>query len=185
MRLLFGGLGEVLIGHSPIHRLSYPDKRLDDPAVLAIFHEVGMHGLPVLFHADPPFERQVDTMLAACTGTRFIWAHCAYDFTQEYGGAPRNADWAAEKLARHPNLTFDLSHWIISPTYLLHPQWQSLLASMPRRFVLGLDMSEDYETEGLWLQVLRAALDRLPDEAVHAIRDSNMRALLPRQWNNM
>ncbi len=174
----FSGMGEILLGHSPMHRAAFDGRRMDDAPALAAFQEVGRYGLPVLFHADPPFEAQAESMLVQCPNTRFIWAHIGYDFLGEYGGSPRAAVWAESKLDQFPNLYFDLSHWKISPIYLLESGWQSLLERKSERFVLGVDMSESYEAEGLWIPPLRAVTVGLSGNAKRRIEGDNLLGLL-------
>ncbi len=177
----FAGMGEILLGHGPTRQRN-PELRLDDPRFLDTCRIAGEKGLPVIFHADLPFAEEAERLVRACPGTRFIWAHCGYDYTAPYGGKGRSAEWAAERLEEYSNLYFDLSHWIISPLYLTRGDWPAVLERYDNRFLLGLDSSVDYLTQGHWSEILLAILSRLPEASVRKIEEENLLGLLPGKW---
>lgn len=177
----FAGMGEILLGHGPTRQRN-PELRLDDGRFIEACRLVGEKGMPVIFHADPPFAEEAERLLRACPGTRFIWAHCGYDYTVPYGGKGRSAEWAAERLEEYPNLYFDLSHWIISPLYLTRGNWPKVLERYNNRFMLGLDSSVDYLIQGHWAEGLRAILSHMPTASIWKIEGENLLRLLPEKW---
>ncbi len=175
---VFQGLGEVLMGHTPIHDTCFPDRRMTDPEPVAVFRLMGECGLPVLVHVDPGFSEDMRRVLQLCPGTDFIWAHLAYDFLAPYGGVCCEPAEIEALLDRYPNLYFDISHWKISPIYLCEDAWQTLLERRNNRFLFGVDMSEDYLTEAVWLGAYRHALAGLGPGARTSISGENLEKLL-------
>lgn len=174
----FKGLGEILLGHTPIHNLSFENKSMTDDEPIHIFQMMGKYGLPVLFHADPQFAAQSETAISLCPQTNFIWAHAAYNFCGSYGGNGRSPDEIERMLSAHPNLYFDISHWKISPIYLYEPDWLALLSAHSDRFVFGSDMSENYLTESVWVPAYMLILSALGTCEQEKIMGENLLQLI-------
>lgn len=173
----FRGLGEILLGHTPLQRAAPRRLPYDDAACLRVFRAAGACHLPVLAHADPAFSGEFLSAAEQCPQTCFIWAHIGYDFTGEYGGSPLTAQQAEALLDRHPNLYAELSTWKISPVYLCEAEWQSLLERRSDRFLLGFDMSEDYGTERVWIAAYQHVLSGLSKPARERICTGNAERL--------
>lgn len=174
----FKGMGEILIGHTPIRQAAFPNARLNDPEVIRIFRLMGEYGLPVLFHADPPFFNDALEMLKACPSTAFIWAHAGFDFLSTYGGSENKPSELNRWLDAHDNLNFDISHWKISPVYLCEPEWVAILENRYDRFLFGTDMTENYLVQSVWMPAYRIILEKLSGRAKAAISNGNLNRMI-------
>jgi predicted TIM-barrel fold metal-dependent hydrolase len=109
------------------------------PAFSRVLETAAKHGLPVVVH-DELNDRATAALGEALAGhpkTTIVLAHA--------GEAPPAK--LEPLLARHPNLVVDLSgmHFqrtpaLASETGPLDPAWKALIAKMPDRFVIGIDV---------------------------------------------
>jgi len=172
------GVGEVLFGHTPMRRQVFTQKQIDDDRPIEVFKAAGRCGLPVLIHADRAFRPELENAIRCCPDTNFIWAHIAYDFMAEYGGAASEISYIKKLVNDFSNVYFDISHWKISPIYLCSEDWQHLLEDSFDRFIFGMDMSEDYMLEGLWFSTYKAVLSGLSCKAQQSILAGNFMRLI-------
>jgi predicted TIM-barrel fold metal-dependent hydrolase len=161
----FVGLGELLVCHTPIRSRSFGTRSMLDRGFMKCCRAAGTFGKPVLFHADPAFREQAVEAVSRCPETAFIWAHTAYDFCRDYGGGPCDPSLVRGLLERHPNLSFDISSWKISPLHLFEKPWLELLEGYSDRFIFGSDMTGDYSLERVWLPAYWELKQRLSPKA--------------------
>ena len=109
------------------------------PAFGALLDVAAKHGLPVVVHddLDEDAASALSRALAAHPRTTIVLAHAGE-------ATPARIE---PLLARHPNLTVDLSgmHFqrtpaLASETGPLDPAWKALIEKMPARFVMGIDV---------------------------------------------
>lgn len=178
----FCGMGEILIGHTPLNRQSFTGCRYCDTACIEAFQAAGAWRLPVLVHVDPAFMEDFLQAVKQCPQTNFILAHIGYNFMGEYGGQPPEPQTVASWLEAYPNLYADISLWKISPIYLMNEVWQKLLETHSDRFILGYDMSENYMDERVWIPAYEQILMNLSETAQNNIRGDVARKLLGRSF---
>ncbi len=115
------------------------DRDPTTPAFAQVLEVAAKHGLPVVVH-DELNDKATETLskaLAAHPRATIVLAHAGE-------ATPARLE---PLLARHPNLTVDLSgmHFQRTPalateTGPLDPAWKALIEKMPDRFVMGIDV---------------------------------------------
>ena len=173
-RGVFRGVGEILIGHKPIKETYFSDIDFTDSVVIELFRLIGDCNAPVLVHVDPPYQNDFEMILDSCQETKFICAHIAYDFLSEFGGKERDVGEVERLLAKYPHLYFDISHWKISPIYLLSESWRRCLEKHSERFVFGTDMTDHYTDQSVWIPAYRRILDSLNPSCTKDIGRENI-----------
>jgi len=175
---VFKGIGEILLGHSTVRKSAFPNVFYDSKEAKRIFHAVAEFSVPILVHVDPPFIENFCRLLESCPQGKFIWAHCAYDFTLPFGGKEKSPKWLEALLTRHENLMFDISMWKISPLYLIDEKWLRLLESHSDRFLFGTDMTGPYTLQSVWMRSYEFILRSLSTEAICRIGYENLIGLI-------
>ncbi len=165
----FRGIGEILVGHEVMKQLYFTDVSLCDTRVIELCTLAGEKKVPVLVHVDPPYMDDFRKLVSACCTTDFICAHAAYDFLSPFGGKEQNPGEIDELLREFSNLYFDISHWKISPLYLVSAPWQDLLEKYCRRFLFGTDMTDSYLLQSVWMHGYKRILQELSEDAAHAV----------------
>jgi len=144
----FRGIGEISVVHAATPGFAATDFDPLGPTMAGIMGLARRHRLPVLIHCEASRLGGFERMLAAFADVQVIWAHGGYT----------NAAQARELLGRHANLYYELSArtWprhprsadypIVTPEGVLHPEWRSLIESMPGRFLVGTDASHHAES---------------------------------------
>jgi predicted TIM-barrel fold metal-dependent hydrolase len=171
---VFRGLGEILLGHKVIKEMYFSDISYSDSSVISLFHSAAEYRVPVLVHVDPPYKQDFLPALEECRNTTFIWAHIGYNFLGDFGGTEQNTDVIKDLLESYPNLYFDISHWKISPVYLLAEAWRSLIESYSDRFLIGTDMTDHYNYQSVWLPAYRRILDSMTQECRAKMSRANL-----------
>jgi predicted TIM-barrel fold metal-dependent hydrolase len=139
----YRGIGEISAVHFPSAGFGETDFAPDGPMMSGILELARKHRVPVLLHVEITRLEGLSALLERHADVPVIWAHGGY--------TPLVL--AQRLLARHPNLTYELSArtWAEhprSPEYTLlrdgraaWPQWLALIEAQPRRFVVGTDAS--------------------------------------------
>lgn len=139
----YRGIGEISAVHFPSSGFGETDFDLAGPMMDGIMKIARKHRVPVLLHIELTRLAAFSTLLERHPDVAVIWAHGGY--------TPLVL--AQRLLARHPNLTYELSArtWPVhprSPDYTIlrdgtavWPQWLALIEAQPRRFVVGTDAS--------------------------------------------
>ena len=140
---LYRGIGEISAVHFPSSGFGETDFDPTGPMVSGIFALARKHRVPVLVHIELTRLAELSALLERFADVPVIWAHGGY--------TPMVI--AQRMLARHPNLTYELSArtWPVhprSPDYTIlrdgenvWPQWLALIEAQPHRFVVGTDAS--------------------------------------------
>jgi hypothetical protein len=161
------GLGEFILRHYAYSNFGPQgggdvDLPVDSPLMHRIARLAATYRVPVLFHAEaePDVVAAAERLLAAESGTTFIWAH----------NCGRNsAEGIRALLARHPHLICDLGamaapgrtgygtlwpkrtpwmHVIEDGQGHLHPEMASLFEAFPDRFTIGTDAAHTPALDG-------------------------------------
>jgi len=171
---VFKGLGEILFGHKIIKEMYFNEISYSHSAVISLFKTAGEFNVPVLVHVDPPYQKDFETALKECGNTVFVWAHAAYDFLFEFGGKERTTDEIRNLLDTYPNLHFDISHWKISPVYMLSEPWKRLLEEYSDRFLFGTDMTDSYKDQAVWIPCYKKILGLIDKKCSTVIGRDNV-----------
>jgi predicted TIM-barrel fold metal-dependent hydrolase len=139
----YRGIGEISAVHFPSSGFGETDFDPAGPMMDGIMRLARKHRVPVLLHVELTRLAEFSTLLERHPDVAVIWAHGGY--------TPLVL--AQRLLARHPNLTYELSArtWPVhprSPDYTIlrdgsavWPQWLALIEAQPKRFVVGTDAS--------------------------------------------
>lgn len=163
------GLGELAVEHfSGFPGHPYVSTPADHPLFLRLADIAAQRGLPVDIHmeavpadmdipadfarrssANParvsgniePFER----LLAHNRGARIVWVHLGWDVTGFRTPAltrellRRNENLVMQVRPLPPNPGTPLSNFVLTPSLTPEPEWTSVMAEFPDRFVIGAD----------------------------------------------
>jgi predicted TIM-barrel fold metal-dependent hydrolase len=171
---IFYGIGEILLGHTQIKEMYFSEVTFSDSIAIDVYSLAGRYNAPVMIHVDPPFWTDFENILSMCRNTNFICPHIAYDFLTVFGGKERDAKWVSQKLDDYPNLNFDISHWKISPIYLLESDWIEVLEIYNDRFIFGTDMTDNYLKQSLWVTAYKEILSSINNESAQNISQRNI-----------
>lgn len=193
---LWQGIGEVFTRHDDLTALTSGDTpRANNEAMTRIYHLAAENDLPVLVHSNitskreknPLYLAEIEEPLRNHPHTRFIWAHAGTSL--EIHRHQTQLDFLLPTLTRlleaYPNLFIDLSWSVLTP-YLLdeagqpRPEWVSLVARFPERFMLGSDVVGRFKTLGKQMHGFTPFLDALPPEVARQVARDNFLAVLPR-----
>jgi predicted TIM-barrel fold metal-dependent hydrolase len=179
-RGVYRGLGELSIVHFPGR--GFPETEFSPlhPLMVGLMELAARHRLPVLVHCEITYARELSELLARYPRVPFLWAHGGY--------APYY--WTERMLARHRNLTIELSMRMVrdhprSPDYTIlmdekrvWPRWLEMIERMPDRFVVGSDASQrDAETDAARARSVFALLDQLTPAVREKVARTNFDAL--------
>jgi predicted TIM-barrel fold metal-dependent hydrolase len=140
---LYRGIGEISSVHFPSSGFGETDFTPTGAMTDGIMKLARKHRVPVLLHIELTRLAEFSALLERHPDVAVIWAHGGY--------TPLVL--AQRLLARHPNLTYELSArtWPVhprSPDYTIlrdgaavWPQWLALIEAQPKRFVVGTDAS--------------------------------------------
>lgn len=166
----YRGIGEISAVHFPSSGFGETDFDPAGPMMDGIMKLARGHRVPVLLHIELTRLEALSTLLERHPDVAVIWAHGGY--------TPLVL--AQRLLARHPNLTYELSArtWPVhprSPDYTIlrdgtavWPQWLALIESQPRRFVVGTDASHRSRTSD---EMKFASVQNLLRQLTPATRD--------------
>jgi predicted TIM-barrel fold metal-dependent hydrolase len=139
----YRGIGEISAVHFASAGFGETDFDLAGPMTTGIMELARKHRVPVLLHVEITRLAEMSALLERFADVPVIWAHGGYT----------PLEIAQRLLARHPNLSYELSArtWAShprSPEYTLlrdgravWPQWLALIEAQPSRFVVGTDAS--------------------------------------------
>jgi len=147
----FRGVGELNIVHFPSANFPETEYSPLHPINLAIFELMARRfpNLPVMLHCEVTYVKELSELLARFPQVKVLWAHAGY--------APLFL--TERMLARHPNLTMELSmrtfenhprspdYWILRDRETVWPGWLKLIERHPQRFVVGTDSSNRSEEQ--------------------------------------
>lgn len=147
----FRGVGELCIVHFPSANFPETEYSPLHPITVAIFELLARKypTLPVNVHCELTYSKELSQLLERFPGVKVIWAHGGY--------APLFL--TERMLARHPNLTIELSmrmleghprspdYWILRDPKTVWPGWLQLIERNPDRFVVGTDASNRSEEQ--------------------------------------
>ena len=192
---LWQGIGEVITRHDDLTALTEGEvPRANSEAMFRVYAFAERHDLPVLLHTNitskrersPLYVGELEEALERYPNVRFIWAHAGTSKTLHRFQGKMNflLPEVTRLLARHPNLSIDLS-WTVLEDYLLDaegtpdPAWVALVSRYPDRFMIGSDLLGSYDRLGEKLGAFDAFLDALPDDTSQRIARDNFLAQLP------
>lgn len=180
----YRGHGELSIVHFPSRGFPEAEYSPAHPLMTGLMGLALKYRLPVMIHCEMTYAREFAALLARYPAVPVIWAHGGY--------APLY--WVERMLARHPNLTIDLSmrlvadhprspdYWILKSPGQLWPRWLELIKANPTRFVSGSDSSQrDPEVDAARIASMEILLPRLTP-AARQRRRSASEALLLGSW---
>jgi predicted TIM-barrel fold metal-dependent hydrolase len=139
----YRGIGEISAVHDAAAGFAATDFSPTGPMMTGILALARKHRVPVIVHVEITRLAELSTLLERYPDVPVIWAHGGY--------TPLVI--AQRLLARHPNLTYELSArtWPVhprSPDYTIlrdgenvWPQWLALIEAQPKRFIVGTDAS--------------------------------------------
>lgn len=174
----FRGLGEILLGHKELGDKYHSGIAYTDERVLEVFRIAGDFGVPVLIHADGVYANDFIQCVRLCAETNFIWAHCAYDFSDAKGDKASEPMKLRELLLTLDNLYFDMSMYNVSPSYMLEEGWLGIFETFSDRFLLGLDMTHDYCRQSKWVKPYMEILEMMSSGARARISGENLLRLI-------
>ncbi|WP_284616630.1 amidohydrolase family protein [Aquabacterium humicola] len=175
------GIGEISAVHFPAAGFAETDYDPLGSTMRGIFEIARRHALPVLLHVEITRLRELSALMDAYPGVRVLWAHGGY-----------TPLFLAERmLARHPQLTYELSarSWPMhprSPDYTifrdaqtLWPPWKALIERQPQRFVVGTDASHrSWAGEEMKARSVQRLLAQIAPPARALVAYDNLAALL-------
>ena len=177
----YRGIGEISAVHFPSAGFGETDFAPDGPMLTGILELARKHRVPVLLHVEVTRLAELSALLDRYADVPVIWAHGGY--------TPLML--AQRLLARHPNLTYELSArtWPAhprSPEYTLlrdgravWPQWLALIEAQPSRFVVGTDASHrSRASEEMKFTSVQAFLRQLSPATRHRVARENILALV-------
>jgi predicted TIM-barrel fold metal-dependent hydrolase len=177
----FKGIGEISAVHFPSPGLAETDYDPTGPTMRGIMALARRHRVPVMVHIEVTRLRELGALLEGHRDVPVIWAHGGY--------TPLFI--ARRMLARHPNLSYELSArtWPRhprSPDYTIlrdggavWPEWLELIEAMSERFVIGTDASQrSRESEIMKLESVQAFLRQLSPAARDRVARTNLLRLL-------
>jgi predicted TIM-barrel fold metal-dependent hydrolase len=173
--------GAHVVGEVHIRQVSRKiDRSPADPAFVKILEVAASHRAPVVIHQEltAASAKALEAALAAAPAATLVLAHAGESTPEVIDGL----------LARHPNLTVDLSgmHFQRTPalateTGPLDPAWKALITKRPDRFVIGLDVWAARLFEPAMLDRLmawtRRILGELPPDVAERVAHRNAAAL--------
>ena len=177
----YRGIGEISAVHFPSPGFAEADFDPMSPTMIGILDLARRYRMPVMLHVEWTRMAALSALLDRFHDVPVIWAHGGY--TPAYI--------AQRMLARHPNLTYELSArtWPLhprSPDYTIlrdgvrvWPQWLALIATNAGRFIVGTDASHrSAASERMKHESVQAFLRQLgPDERDRVAR-GNLLGLL-------
>lgn len=176
----YRGIGEISVAHAAAQGFAATDFSPLSPTMRGILEVARRHRVPVMMHCEAARMDELSRLMEAFPDVAVIWAH---------GGYTR-ADDARRMLARHPNLYYELSartwprhprsaDYTIMPEGRIAPEWQALVESMPRRFLVGTDASHHVEAnERMKVESVKAFLAQLSPPARREVGGDVLRRLL-------
>ena len=177
----YRGIGEISAVHFPSAGFGETDFAPDGPMLTGILELARKHRVPVLLHVEVTRLAELSALLDRYADVPVIWAHGGY--------TPLVL--AQRLLARHPNLTYELSArtWPVhprSPDYTIlrdgsavWPQWLALIEAQPRRFVVGTDASHrSRASEEMKFASVQAFLRQLSPATRDRVARENILALV-------
>jgi predicted TIM-barrel fold metal-dependent hydrolase len=179
----FKGIGEISVVHDATAGFAATDFAPTAPTMRGILALARKYRVPVLVHCEASRAGELSQLLEMFPDVPVIWAHGGYTGLDE----------ARRMLARHSNLRYELSartwprhprsaEYTIAPGGVLAPGWQSLIESMPRRFLVGTDASHHVEAnERMKLESVRDFLSQLSAAARRDVGGGTLRRLLGEQ----
>jgi predicted TIM-barrel fold metal-dependent hydrolase len=140
----YRGIGEISATHFASAGFAETDFSPASPMMEGLLALARKHRVPVLVHVEITRLSELSALLDRFPDVPVIWAHGGY--------TPLVI--AQRMLARHPNLTYELSArtWAVhprSPDYTIlrdgqnvWPAWLALIEAQPQRFIVGTDASQ-------------------------------------------
>lgn len=177
----YRGIGEISAVHFPSAGFGETDFSPTGPMMTGILTLARKHRVPVLVHVEITRLAELSTLLERFADVPVIWAHGGY--------TPLVI--AQRMLARHPNLSYELSArtWPLhprSPDYTIlrdgqnvWPQWLALIEAQPERFVVGTDASHrSRDSEMMKFTSVQNLLRQLSPAARQRVAQDNLLALI-------
>jgi len=176
----FRGIGEISVVHAESAGFAATDFSPDSTVMRGIMALAVRHRIPVMVHCETTRAAELEGLLATHRGVAVIWAHGGYTGAAE----------ARRMLDAHPNLYYELSartwprhprsagYSIVREGKLL-PEWQALIESMPRRFLVGTDASHHVEAnERMKFESVRDFVGQLSPAARREVAGEVLRRLI-------
>jgi predicted TIM-barrel fold metal-dependent hydrolase len=177
----YRGIGEISAVHDAAAGFAETDFSPTGPMMTGIMTLARRHRVPVLVHVEITRLAELSALLERFPDVAVIWAHGGY--------TPLVL--AQRLLARHPNLTYELSArtWPVhprSPDYTIlrdgqavWPQWLALIEAQPQRFVVGTDASHrSRDSETMKFTSVQNFLAQLSPATRQRVARDNMLALV-------
>lgn len=178
---VFKGVGEISVTHFPSRGFPEADFSPLGPIMTGIMQLAARYNVPVNIHCEVTRITEFSELLETFPNVNVIWAHGGYT---PYFLAKR-------MLAKHPNLTYELSARTYtnhprSPDYTIFrnasevwPRWLELIELNPGRFVVGTDASHrQLETERRKVERVQLLLQQLTPETRRLVAIENMLRLV-------
>jgi len=176
----FRGIGELFVNNQYSHAATFQPTRYpaDSPLMQRLAGFSATYRVPLSIHmeAEAASVAQLETLLSANPDTVAIWAHCGFTI------AP---DQLRALMDKFPNLLCELSHrddrWhapkmrvspITSTDRKLKPEWQAILEKHSDRFLVGTDVDDFSQYQGI-IDFYRAVLAQLTPEAAKQLAYGN------------
>jgi hypothetical protein len=186
---LWQGIGEVFLRHDELTALTYGETpRGNTNAFSRLLDLAASRNLPVLVHSNigsawlekPDYLEELEGAIRAHPATRIIWAHAGISRRIVI---PNHTEILRRMLGQYPNLTIDLS-WVIfdqeiAPGGVLDKRWVSLIEEFPGKFVIGSDLSANFDPYKATIQRYYLLLDALKPETARKVAHDTFLSLLP------
>ena len=176
----FRGIGELFVNNEHSHAPTFQPTRYpaDSPLMRRLLTLASTYHVPLSVHmeAEPASVEELERLLAIDRKAVVIWAHCGFWI---------EADQLQKLMDRHSNLLCELSHRddrahalrlrtvpITDRGRRLKSDWKALMESHSDRFLVGTDIDEPGQYQGV-IDFYREVLAQLSPEAAKRLAYGN------------
>jgi hypothetical protein len=162
--------GARVIGEIPVNAVTTSPEPLlqfkthaDSPTLKALFDLAGKYKRPLNIHAqwDPDTAQEVERLAESNRGAQLVLAHCGSfaDPSDIRGVFERNANISCDLSARgEPPMHGRGARYAVFDDRSIRGNWQKLIEDYPDRFIVGLDIPQNWEEYENMVHAIRFGL---------------------------